>query len=411
MQIPIVRLALGDAEVEAASRVIRSGWVAQGPEVAAFECEFAAATGAPHAVAVSNCTVALELSLRVAGVRPGDDVATVSHSFIATANAVVAVGARPIFVDVQPHTYSMDPDALAHAITSRTRAILCVHQIGFPCDLPGILAIARSCGLPVIEDAACAVGSEIRIDGNWQRIGRPHGLLACFSFHPRKLITTGDGGMITTSDPSLAERLRSLRQHAMSPTWDPQRVPSLPARPPSTARHASDRVTLESFSEPAFNFRMTDLQAAVGRPQLARLSDIIAERRALATRYNEALVDHPLLAPPSEPAWVRSNWQSYPVTLRIAGRMSQIEIMQFLLDRGVASRRGIGNAHAEPAYAKCAWSCGPESCDATAHAAGRCLRLPVSERARDNTILLPLFHGMSPAEQDHVVATLRALPG
>jgi perosamine synthetase len=396
MQIPIVRLALGDAEVEAASRVIRSGWVAQGPEVAAFEREFAAATGAAHAVAVSNCTVALELSLRVASVRPGDDVATVSHSFIATANAVVAAGARPVFVDVQPHTYGMDPDALARAITPRTRAILCVHQIGFPCDLPAILAIARSRGLPVIEDAACAIGSEIRIDGNWQRIGQPHGLLACFSCHPRKLITTGDGGMITTSDPALAEHLRSLRQHAMSP---------------GTARHESNHVTLESFSEPAFNFRMTDLQAAVGRPQLARLPAIIVERRALAARYTEALADHPLLAPPTEPAWLRSNWQSYPTTLRTGGRMSQIEIMQFLLDRGVASRRGIGNAHSEPAYSKCAWSCGPEPCDPAAHAAGRCLRLPVSERARDYTILLPLFHGMSPAEQDYVVATLRALPG
>jgi len=397
MQIPIVRLALGDAEVEAASRVIRSGWVAQGPEVAAFEREFAAATGAPDAVAVSNCTVALELALRVAGVRPGDDVATVSHSFIATANAVVAVGARPIFVDVQPHTFCMDPDALARAITPRTRAILCVHQIGFPCDLLAILAIAQSRGLPVIEDAACAIGSEICIDGSWQRIGRPHGLLACFSFHPRKLITTGDGGMITTSDAALADHLRLLRQHAMSV--------------PSADRHTSRSVALESFAEPAFNFRMTDLQAAVGRPQLARLPAIIAERRALAARYNEALVDHPLLAPPTEPAWLRSNWQSYPVTLRAGGRMSQIEIMQFLLDRGVASRRGIGNAHAEPAYAKCAWSCGPEPCDPAAHAAGRCLRLPVSERARDTTILLPLFHGLSPAEQEYVMSTLRALPG
>ena len=396
MQIPIVRLALGDAEVEAAGRVIRSGWVAQGPEVTAFEREFATAVAAPLAVAVSNCTVALELSLRVAGVRPGDDVATVSHSFIATANAVVAVGARPIFVDVQPDTYNMDPAALSRALTPRTRAILCVHQIGFACDLPAILAIARSRGLPVIEDAACAVGSEICIDGNWQRVGRPHGLLACFSFHPRKLITTGDGGMITTADAALAERLRSLRQHAMCV--------------PSTARHDSQHVTLESFSEPAFNFRMTDLQAAVGRPQLARLPAMIAERRALAARYNEALVDHPLLAPPTEPSWMRSNWQSYPTTLRPGGRMSQVAIMQFLLDRGVASRRGIGNAHAEPAYAKCAWSCGQEPCDPAAHAAGRCLRLPVSQHARDNTILLPLIHGMSPAEQDHVVSSLRALP-
>jgi dTDP-4-amino-4,6-dideoxygalactose transaminase len=395
MQIPIVRLALGDAEVEAAGRVIRSGWVAQGPEVAAFEREFAATVAAPFAVAVSNCTAALELSLRVAGVGTGDDVATVSHSFIATANAVVAVGARPIFVDVQPDTYCMDPVALARALTPRTRAILCVHQIGFPCDLPAILEIARPRGLPVIEDAACAIGSEIRIDGSWQRIGQPHGLLACFSFHPRKLITTGDGGMITTSDPGLAERLRLLRQHAMSV--------------PSTARHGSTQVSFENFAEPAFNFRMTDLQAAVGRPQLARLPAIITERRALAARYCEALADHPLLAPPVESAWIRSNWQSYPVTLRPGGRLSQIAIMQFLLDRGVASRRGIGNAHAEPAYARCAWSCGEEACDLAAHKAGRCLRLPVSERARDNTILLPLFQGLLLAEQDHVVATLRAL--
>ena len=167
----------------------------------------------------------------------------------------------------------------------------------------------------------------------------------------------------------------------------------------------------QSFSEPAFNFRMTDLQAAVGRPQLARLPAILAERRALAARYANALANHPLLAPPSEPPWLRSNWQSYPTTLRAGGRMSQVEIMQFLLDRGVASRRGIGNAHAEPAYAKAAWSCGQEPCDPAAHAVGRCLRMPVSEHARDNTILLPLFHGMSPAEQDHVLATLRALPG
>jgi dTDP-4-amino-4,6-dideoxygalactose transaminase len=180
---------------------------------------------------------------------------------------------------------------------------------------------------------------------------------------------------------------------------------------PSTDRHGSRQVTLESFSEPAFNFRMTDLQAAVGRPQLARLPAIIPERRALAARYAEALADHPVLAPPVEPPWVRSNWQSFPTTLRPGGRLSQSAIMQFLLDRGVASRRGIGNAHAELAYTKCAWSCGEEPCDPAAHAQGRCLRLPVSERSRDHTILLPLFHGMAPEEQDHVVGALRALPG
>jgi perosamine synthetase len=388
MHIPIVRPDLGDAEVEAVSRVIRSGWVAQGPEVAAFEREFALAVGAPFAIAVSNCTTALELSLRVAGVKPGDDVATVSHSFIATANAVVAAGARPIFVDIQPATYNMDPTALARAITPATRAILCVHQIGLPCDLPAILAVARPLSIPVIEDAACAIGSELWMGDRWQRIGQPHGLMACFSFHPRKLVTTGDGGMITTADPALADRLRLLRQHAIA-------MPTLgPGGPP-----------LESFSEPAFNFRMTDLQAAVGRPQLARLPAIIAERRALAARYSQTLANHPILVPPTEPTWARSNWQSYALTLRPGSPKSQAEIMQFLLDQRVASRRGIGNAHSEPAYTKVAWSCGPKPCDPAVHAAGRCLRLTASEHARDNTILLPLFHGMSPAEQDHVMAT------
>jgi dTDP-4-amino-4,6-dideoxygalactose transaminase len=392
MQVPIVRPALGSAEIEATTRVIRSGWVTQGPEVAAFEREFAAAVDAAHAVAVSNCTVALQLALQVAGVQRGDDVATVSHSFIATANAVVAVGGRPVFVDIAPETLGMDAQALERALTPRTRAILCVHQIGMPCDLPGILAVAQRRGIPVIEDAACAVGSQICLDGRWDRIGRPHGLLACFSFHPRKVITTGDGGMITTRDGALAERLRLLRQHAMSL--------------PNTVRHDSARVTFEHFSEPAFNYRMTDLQAAVGRPQLARLDDIVAERRRLADRNAQALAEHPLFSPPREPAWARSNWQSYALALRPAARGRQVEIMQFLLDRGVASRRGIGNAHAEPAYQHTPWICGPEPCDPALHAVGRCLRLPVSEEAHDSTILVPLFHGMSTAEQDHVIATL-----
>jgi len=396
MQIPIVRPDLGEAEVLAVAGVIRSGWVAQGPEVAAFESELASAVGAPHAVAVSSCTAALELCLRALGVGLGDDVVTVSHSFIATANAVVAVGARPIFVDIDPATYGMDPSLLEAALTPKTRAILCVHQLGFPCALPAILDIAKRRAIPVIEDAACAVGSEIQLGDAWQGIGRPHGLAACFSFHPRKVITTGDGGMITTADEALAARLRQLRQHAMSVS--------------STIRHDSQRVVFESFQEPAYNFRMTDMQAAMGRTQLARLPQTIATRRALAERYRAALDHHPVLAPPRELPWMRANFQSYPLRIRPGARLSQVEIMQHLLDRGVASRRGVGNAHAEPAYANTPWSCGPAPCDAQLHRQGRCLRLPHSENARDQTIMIPLFHGMTEAEQDHVIAALTALP-
>jgi len=395
MQIPIVRPDLGEAEAQAVAAVIRSGWVAQGPEVAAFESDLASAVGAPHAIAVSSCTAALELCLRALGVGLDDDVVTVSHSFIATANAVVAVGARPIFVDIDPTTYGMDGSLLEAALTPKTRAILCVHQLGFPCDLPAILKIARRRALPVIEDAACAVGSQIQVGEAWQAIGRPHGLLACFSFHPRKVITTGDGGMITTGNESLAVRLRQLRQHAMSVA--------------STIRHDSQRVVFESFSEPAYNFRMTDMQAAMGRTQLARLAQTIATRRALAERYRTALDEHPVLAPPDELPWMRANFQSYPLRMRPGARLSQVEIMQHLLDRGVASRRGVGNAHAEPAYTSTPWSCGPEPCDTQLHRQGRCLRLRQSEEARDQTIMIPLFHGMTEEEQDHVMAALLAL--
>jgi perosamine synthetase len=395
MQIPIVRPQLGEIEVEAVSRVIRSGWIAQGPEVAAFERELADAVGAPFGVAVSSCTAALELCLRALGVGLGEDVVTVSHSFIATANAVVAVGARPIFVDIDPATYGMDANLLEAALTPRTRAVLCVHQLGFPCALPAILEIAGRHDIPVIEDAACAIGSEIEIAGKWQRIGRPHGLAACFSFHPRKIITTGDGGMITTADEALAERLRLLRQHGMTVA--------------KTLRHESQRLSFESFTEAAYNFRMTDMQAAMARPQLARLDAIVAERRALAERYRAELDGHPLLAPPQEAAWMRANFQSYPLRILPGTHLGQVAIMQHLLDRGIATRRGVGNAHAEPAYAKLTWTCGPEPCAAEAHEQGRCQHLRHSEKTRDDTIMIPLFHGMTKDEQDHVLSALAKL--
>jgi dTDP-4-amino-4,6-dideoxygalactose transaminase len=256
--------------------------------------------------------------------------------------------------------------------------------------MPAILAIAKASGIPVIEDAACALGSEIRMGEEWQRIGRPHGVLACFSFHPRKLISTGDGGMLTTADPVMADRLRLLRQHAMVMTTsnDPNHVPA------------------DTYREVGFNFRMTDLQAAVGRPQLARLPAIIKERRALAARYHEALAQHPWLEPPSEQPWARSNWQSYAVTLRPACKKHQTEIMRFLQDNGISARRGINNAHTQPAYRQTPWICGPKPCDSADHDLGWCRNLETSQQARDHTILIPLFQGMTVEEQDHVIAYL-----
>jgi perosamine synthetase len=214
--IPIAMPVLERAEAEAAGRVVLSGWVSQGRQVAAFEQEFAALIGAPHACAVSNCTNALHLALLAIGVGPGDDVITASHSFIATANSIRYCGATPVFVDIDPRTYNLDPQRVAEAVNARTRAILAIHQMGMPCDLPALMAIATRHNIVLIEDAACAVGSQIRMNGQWERIGKPHGQIACFSFHPRKVITTGEGGMLTTSNSELDRKFRLTRQHGMS---------------------------------------------------------------------------------------------------------------------------------------------------------------------------------------------------
>jgi perosamine synthetase len=375
--IPVARPSLGEAEAAAAREAILSGWVTQGPQVAAFEEEFAAFVGARHACAVSSCTAALHLTLLAVGVRPGDEVVTVSHSFIATANAVRYCGATPVFVDVDPPTYNIDAALLEAAITPRTRAVLPVHQMGLPCDLPAILAVARRHGLPVVEDAACAVGSELLFDGRWQRVGRPHGDVACFSFHPRKLLTTGDGGMLTTDDAALDRQFRLLRQHGMSV--------------PDTVRHAAQSVVFEDYPVVGFNYRLTDIQAAVGRVQLRRLPEMLAERVALAERYTRRLRGVPGLVPPQVPAWARPNYQSYPVEVTAAYPLGRDALMQALLEAGVSTRRGIMNAHQEPACADL-----PPA------------RLPHSEHARDSVVLLPLFPGMSEREQDHVLDLLAA---
>jgi len=371
--IPIIRPVMDERELEAAGRPILSGWVTQGPEVAAFEREFAAALGAAHACAVSSCTTALHLALLAAGVRPGDEVITASHSFIATANSIRYCGARPVFVDIEPETFNMDPALVEPAITERTRAILCVHQMGMPCDLKAILAVARRHSLPLIEDAACAIGSEILWNGAWEKIGKPRGDIACFSFHPRKLITTGDGGMITTSNAEWDRQFRLWRQHGMSV--------------PDTVRHGAREVIFESYPELGYNYRMTDLQAAIGREQLKRLPEIVERRRFLAGRYRELLAGLPGLRLPEQPSWARSNFQSYCV--RLPEECDQRAVMQFLLEQGIATRRGIMCAHRERPYA------------------GGGERLPHSEAAQDRSILLPLFHQMTEDDQQRVARALR----
>ena len=378
--IPVARPLLDERDAEAARRVILSGWVTQGPEVAAFEQEFAAAVGAPHACAVSSCTTALHLALVACGVSPGDEVVTVSHSFIATANVVRYCGATPVFVDVQPGTFNIDPALVEAAIGVRTKAILAVHQFGMPCDLPAILEIARRRSIPVVEDAACAVGSEIRWNGQWERIGRPRGLIACFSFHPRKLLSTGDGGMITTADAALDQQFRLLRHHGMSVS--------------DAVRHRSATVIQEEYPVLGYNYRMTDIQAAIGREQLKRLPAIVSRRRDLAARYHAAFEGDGHVRTPTEPDWARSNWQSYAVRVEPQRRQG---IMQALLDAGIATRRGAMNAHREGAYPSGTWrSPGP---------------LRESEAAYESGIVLPLFHQLAESDQDRVIDEVRRAAG
>ncbi|MDI6854453.1 MAG: DegT/DnrJ/EryC1/StrS family aminotransferase [Deltaproteobacteria bacterium] len=422
--IPVARPILGEEEAAAARRAILSGWVVQGPEVAAFEKEFAAAVGAGHAVACSSGTAALHLALLAMDIGPGDEIITVSHSFIATANAVRYVGATPVFVDVEPQTGNINPDLIEPAITAKTKAILAVHQLGMPCDLARILKIANNNGLPVIEDAACAVGSEIRAIEEYRGrgkgpessfplpqtpspnplkgweggmgggqgaalpgppptsstgfvpIGRPHGLLATFSFHPRKVITTGDGGMVTGTDPEIMARIARLRTHSMSVS--------------TAERHRAKGVVFEEYQELGCNYRLSDIQAAVGREQLKRLPGMVAARRRLAARYLEELANHPYILLPQEPPWARSNWQSFWITLAPQCPVSQIEVLQSLKALGIDTRRGVMCAHREPAYQDL-----PPR-----------FPLPVSEMLRDRSIILPLYPDMTEPEQERVVAAL-----
>ena len=366
MEVPFTRPYLRGEEGAAVAAVIASGWVSQGPRVREFAAAFAERVGAADAVATSNCTTALQLALYVSGVGPGDEVIVPSRSFIATANAVWQNGATPVFADVDPRTYNMDPASAERAITDRTKAIMPVHQLGLPADMDAFMELAECHGLELIEDAACAIGAKHR-DRPIGSLGPP----ACFSFHPRKVITTGEGGMIAVQDSAVGDRLRRLRQHAMDVS--------------DLARHAAKDVIVETYPERGWNCRMTDMQAQLGLCQLELLDEILEARRARARRYTEAIELIPGLEPPFEPPYAERTWQSYAFTIAPGAPVGRDELMRLLLRDGVATRRGVMAIHQELSYA-----------DSGAV-------LPHTDAASANSMMLPLFPGMTDEEQDYVL--------
>jgi len=370
--IPIAKPYLTKDEAQSAYDTILSGWVTQGPKVEEFEKQFCEYTGADHAVAVSNCTTALHLAMIAAGIQPGDEVICPSMSYIASSNSIKYAGGKPVFAEVNPVTYNIDPVHAETLITDKTKAILIVHQIGMPADIDAFKKISEKHNVKLIEDAACAAGSSYK----GKKIGS-HSELVCFSFHPRKVITTGEGGMITTSNESFYKRMKLLRQHGMSVD--------------NRARHQSEKLIFEDHVEVGYNYRMTDIQGAIGIMQLEKLDRIIDERRKIVKRYLEELSDIDCIRLPFEADGYFSNYQSFSIYLKKNAPLSRNELMQKMLDTGIATRRGIMNAHKETAY----------------KSEYKNTKLPMSEDAADNSIMIPLYIPMSDDDVSKVISVLR----
>lgn len=324
--IHIAKPDTGEEEWEALRGPLESGWLTQGPKVAAFEKAFALRHGANHALATTSCTTALHLILAAMEIGPGDEVIVPAFTWVATANVVLYCGATPVFIDVDRKSFNLDPALLAAKVTSRTKAIIAVHLFGLCADMD---AIARAApGIPIIEDAACAAGAAYQ-----GRHAGTLGLAGAFSFHPRKSITTGEGGMVTTQDAALAARANSLRNHGADISEEQRHVAPKP-------------YVLPDFNLVGFNYRMTDLQGAVGLVQLTKMDRYINERQTWADFYACELRDIPWLRTPSVPAGDRHGWQSYVCMVdESAAGMTRNEIMDRLMQKGINTRPGTHAVH------------------------------------------------------------------
>lgn len=392
MRVPIARANLTQEEIASVLEPLQSGWLVQGPKVQEFESKWSGFTDSDHSVAVTSCTTALQLSLAALGIGPGDEVLVPAFTWISTANVVEHLGGNVVFCDVDPETFNIDVEDAASRVTSRTRAILPVHLFGLAADMVGVMALARKHGLRVVEDAACGFGATFR----GRHVGT-FGDAGAFSFHPRKAITTGEGGMVTTNDGELALKLRRLRDHGAEIS-DLQR------------HNGAKPYLLPEFPDAGYNYRMTDIQGALGAAQMNRASLIVDERRRLAKRYDEAFNDLEWLAKPYTSEDYGHGYQSYACLFRpnsvreaLAQRDTNLlesihherdNWMDSLQQAGISTRPATHAVHMLEFYRN---KYGHEPQDFFgAYAAYTC------------SISLPLFHGMTQDEQDHVISSVRS---
>ncbi|MFZ4700106.1 MAG: DegT/DnrJ/EryC1/StrS family aminotransferase [Candidatus Methylumidiphilus sp.] len=380
MNVPIARTSLTEAEIQSVLSPLRSGWLVQGPKVREFEERWSAFTGAKHSIAVTSCTTAIHLSLAALGLQPGDEVIVPAFTWISTANVVEHLGGTVVLCDIDLNTFNIDVEQLKQKITPKTKAIIPVHLFGLAAEMNEINQIAKRYGLWVVEDAACGFGSRYQ--------GQHVGTLSdagCFSFHPRKAITTGEGGMITTNHDALAEKLRRLRDHGAAVS-DLQR--HLGARPYLLADHP----------DAGYNQRMTDLQAALGAAQMDRAANIVSERQRLAKIYDNAFAHLSWLKTPAHINSMEHGYQSYPclfqpepITVQSTSRINQARNawMDQLQQVGISTRPATHAIHMLTFYSE-KYRLKPD-------------HYPKASAANDCSISLPLFHGMTDAEQGFVI--------